>query len=127
MGDLWLRLAYGFNILILAPVLIGLYAHRGAGPIAVMGGGIQNDDGLRLLVASLWLAVMLLSIAGLVNPKPFVALLVFQVVYKAIYLGSYVGPSFLRVGWDAVPAGPAAVFAIIVIAYPFIIWKVWAA
>ena len=126
MTDLALRLAYGFNILVLAPVLFGLYTHQGSGVIAALGGGIQNVDGLRLLVASLWLAVLVMSIAGLFAPRLFVALLGFQVIYKSIYLATYVAPVVAHQGWNAAPQGPAIIFAIIIAIYPFIIWKAWA-
>ena len=126
MTDLALRLAYSFNILVLAPVLLGLYSHQGDGVIAAIGGGIRNVDGLRLLVASLWCAVLLVSIVGLFAPRLFVSLLAFQVVYKAIYLATYVGPVVAHQGWSAAPQGPTIVFAIIIAIYPFIIWKAWA-
>ena len=126
MTDLALRLAYGFNILVLAPVLIGLYSHQGDGVIATMGGGIRNVDGLRLLVASLWCGVLFVSIAGLFTPRMFVSVLVFQVIYKTVYLATYVGPVVAREGWNAAPQGPTIVFAIIIAIYPFIIWKAWA-
>jgi hypothetical protein len=124
-ADVALRLAYGFNIAVLAPVLVALYRHQGPGVVSAIGGGIANSDGLRLLVGSLWLAVLLMSVAGLVVTRPFVALLAFQVVYKAIYLGTYVIPVGLARGWDAIPAGPAAVFAFIVVVWPFVIWRAW--
>jgi hypothetical protein len=125
MTELSLRLAYGFNILVLAPVLFGLYSHQGDGVIAALGGSIRNDDGLRLLVASLCCAVLLMSVAGLFAPRLFVALLVFQVVYKAIYLATYVGPDVATQGWNAAPQGPAVVFAIIIAVYPSITWRAW--
>jgi hypothetical protein len=125
-SELALRLAYGFNILVLAPVLFGLYRHQGAGEIAVIGGGVANSDGLRLLVASLWLAVLVLSaVALMTQPRAFVALLVFQVVYKAAYLATYVLPVLRSRGWEAVPMGPSAVFVFIVLVWPFIIAAVW--
>lgn len=120
-----LRLAYGFNILVLAPVLIGLYAHRGDGVILALGGGIANVDGLRLLVTSLWLAILLLSIAGLVAPRLFIPLLVLQVVYKSVYLATYVAPVIGQKGWGAAPWGPTIVFAAIIVIWPFIIWRAW--
>jgi hypothetical protein len=124
--DVALRLAYGFNILVLAPVLWTLYGHRGSGEIAALGGGIANSDGLRMLVGSLWSGVLLVSVVALFwQPRTFVALLVFQVVYKAIYLLSFVLPVLRQQGWEAIPLGPAVVFLFVVVVWPFIIAATW--
>ncbi|MFM9976663.1 MAG: hypothetical protein ACKVOP_01275 [Sphingomonadaceae bacterium] len=93
--------------------------------IAAIGGEIHNVDGLRLLVGAVWSAVFLTSIIGVLMPRPFVAVLAFQVIYKAIYLGTYVGPLIAAKGWHAAPWGPTVVFAVIVIVYPFIIAQAW--
>ncbi len=121
--DLLLRLAYGFNIMVLLPVLIGLAGHRGPGPIAVLGGGIVESPGLRWLLFSLWGGVAAVSALGLMAPRPFLAVLIFQVIYKAMFLATYVAPAIVRHEWASVPMGPAAVFVIIVIVWPFIIAK----
>lgn len=120
-----LRLAYLFNIVVLFPVLWSLYRHAGAGPLAAFQGKVANVDGLRLLVAALWLAVLLCSAAGLAWPAPFAALLVFQVVYKATYLATYVAPAWRAGGSGAVPLGIAGVFLFIVLVWPLLLWAAW--
>lgn len=115
------RLAYAANILILAPVVWSLLAHRGEGPLAAFSGAVRNEDGLRLLVTSVWLAVLILSVAGLVWPRPLLALLGFQVVYKACYLALYVVPVWRDRGSSAVPRGVALAFVVIVLLWPVVL------
>ncbi|HIN66334.1 MAG TPA: hypothetical protein EYM95_16985, partial [Candidatus Obscuribacterales bacterium] len=62
MGILVLKAAYALNVLILAPVLVSMYSDVNA-PIRALQGTIENSEGLRLLVASLWSAILLLSLA----------------------------------------------------------------
>lgn len=116
------RLAYAANVLILAPVLWSLFSHAGNGGLAAFGGAVRNEDGLRLLVASVWLAVLVLSAAGLAWPRTLLPVLAFQVVYKACYLAVYVAPVLVRDGTAAVPWGVAVCFLAIVVLWPGVIW-----
>lgn len=117
------RLAYAANILILGPVLWSLFAHSGDGALTAFGGTVRNEDGLRLLVASLWLAILMLSAVGLARPKPLLAVLALQVVYKACYLAVFVLPALVREGWSAVPVGVAVCFLVIVALWPLVIYR----
>lgn len=119
--ELLLRLAYGFNILLLTPVLYGLVTHQGPGVLVALGGNIANSDGLRWLVISLWSGVAVASAIGLYLPRLFIPLLIFQVVYKSIFLGAYVLPLAVRGDWINIPFGPTIFFLLIVLAWPFII------
>lgn len=120
-----LRLAYAFNIAVLLPVVWSLYVHEGQGALAAFNGRVENADGLRLLVAAFWSAVIICSALGLWRPHAFSALLVFQVVYKSIYLATFAWPAWRAGGMSAVPLGVTAVFAFIVAAWPFIILAAW--
>lgn len=115
--DVLLRAAYGANILILVPVVAALFTT--ASPAAVFGPGVSESPGLRLLVASLWAAILLCSVFGLFAPRAFVAILLLQVIYKSTWLLAYVLPVW-RSG-EAVPWGPAVTFALIVLIWPVIL------
>ena len=119
--ELLLRFAYGFNILVLLPVIFGLAQHRGAGVLAAIGGNVENSDGLRWLLISLWSGVAIASTIGLFLPRLFIALLVFQVAYKVVFLLFYAGPLAVNGQWAQVPIGPSAVFLVIVLVWPFLI------
>ena len=113
---LWLP--YIANILILAPVVPMLFF--GAQGATLFGGDVENSEGLRLLVGSLWFAILVASVAGLFAPLFFRPVLMIQVVYKAAWLVAFVLPLWRSGG--AVPWGIAIIFAAIVAAWPFFVW-----
>jgi hypothetical protein len=118
----WLRIAYGANILILLTVCAGMFA----GPVGGQGvfqGQVPESAGLRLLVGSLWAAILLASIAGLRWPGFFAPVVLIQIVYKALWLAAFVAPLLLSGRADAVPWGIATVFAAIVLVYPLLFWR----
>lgn len=120
-----LRAAYALNIAILAPVLIGLIAARNGPLVPALGGTITESEGLRLLLTSLWGAILLLSALGLIAPVVFWPVLLLQIVYKSAWLAAYVGPVWRAQGAEAVPWGPAVCFAFIVVAWPLILLHAW--
>lgn len=117
------RLAYAANILILAPVLWSLFRHSGPGELAAFNNAVRNEDGLRLLVAALWFSILALSAVGLFHPRAVAAVLALQVIYKACYLAVFVGPTLVRSGPDAVPWGVAVSFAVIVLVWPVVLYR----
>jgi hypothetical protein len=115
-----LKIAYAANILILVPVVHAMFFGRGVSD--VFDGRVDESLGLRLLVASLWSAILLGSIAGLWWPRFFAAVLPIQIFYKSLWLALFVVPLAQRSGWDAVPKGISITFLMIVLTYPFILW-----
>ncbi|MEL7230231.1 MAG: hypothetical protein AAGK38_10030 [Pseudomonadota bacterium] len=87
---------------------------------AVFGPSVSEEPGLRLLVASLWSAILIASVAGLIWPAFFAPLLVVQIIYKALWLGLFVYPLWQATA--AYPTGPAHVFVVIVLTYPALLW-----
>ncbi len=116
-----LQLAYAANIVILSPVLISMFSDGGDKQIRAFQSQVNNSDGLRLLVASLWSGILLLSIAGLFQPKTFVVVLVLQVIYKFIYLLVYILPTARARGIQAIPQGLTLSFMSIVIIWTVLI------
>lgn len=115
-----LKLAYGANILILVPVVYAMIAGRGVA--SVFEGQVQESEGLRLLVASLWSAILLASIAGFWWPRFFAAVLPIQIIYKALWLALFIMPLAMRSGLAGIPLGISVIFFLIVMTYPFILW-----
>ena len=118
---LWLP--YAANIIILVPVVWGMFL--GGGVETVFEGKVVESEGLRLLVGSLWLAILLGSLAGLFAPRFMLPLLLVQIVYKSAWLLAFAMPLGMRTGWDAVPSGITIVFVGIVLTYPFFVWRAW--
>lgn len=116
-----LQFAYAANIVILAPVLFSMFSDGGQKQIRAFQNQVENSDGLRLLVASLWLAIFILSIAGLFHPKTFIPILLLQVIYKLVYLVIYVAPTARVKGFGSIPLGLSISFLIIVITWPVLI------
>jgi hypothetical protein len=115
-----LKIAYAANIVILVPVISAMFAERGVAN--VFDGRVDESLGLRLLVASLWTAILIGSIAGLWWPRFFAAVLPIQIIYKSLWLAVFIVPLAQRSGWDAVPKGISITFLIIVVTYPLILW-----
>jgi hypothetical protein len=68
-----LRLAYVANIVILVPVVHAMLFGRGVE--AVFEGRVEESAGLRLMVGSLWAAILLASVFGLSRPLFFAPVL----------------------------------------------------
>jgi hypothetical protein len=110
------RVAFAINILILVPVVIACLRDSGR-TLSVFEHKVENNDALRLLVASLWLSILVLSFWGLMEPAKLLPLLVLQVIYKAAYLLLYIVPLAMRRGVRAIPLGITTSFALIVAAW----------
>lgn len=112
-----LRIAYAANIFILVPVCWGMIAPTAAA--TVFQGAVAESAGLRLLVLSLWSAILAASICGLIAPAFFSPLLLVQIFYKALWLALFVWPAF-RAG-APVPWGVGGTFAAIVVVWPILL------
>jgi hypothetical protein len=110
---------YALNILILVPVCLSLFL--GGGTNAVFGPHFADSPVLRNLVGALWLGVLICSCLALVSPQAFWPLLLFQVIYKALFLFIFVAPLLLRGETHQIPVGVAVTFAIIVVSWPYFI------
>jgi hypothetical protein len=108
------------NIFILVPVgFVTLLK-----PSVTDQGAFVESAGWRALVGSLWLAILVCSILGLVSPGGFLWLLVFQVIYKSVWLLVYAAPRVLAGRRQEIPAGITLSFACIVLVWPwFIPWR----
>ena len=87
-------------------------------------GAFPESAGWRMLVGSLWITILAGSFLGLWWPSSFLWILVFQVIYKSIWLLTYVMPRFTNARRVQIPAGITTTFAIIVLTWPwFIPWR----
>ena len=108
------------NILILVPVGFATLLK----PSVTDQGAFAESAGWRTLVGSLWLAILACSVLGLVSPGSFLWLLVFQVIYKSVWLLAYAVPRLLSGRAAEIPAGIAVSFVAIVLVWPwFIPWR----
>lgn len=119
-----LRAAYGVNLLILLPVIHALRSPVEGGITLPASLGISYA-GFRGLTGSYWLAIAILSVAGLIWPMALMPLLALQVIYKAGFLAGTEWPSVRR--GDGLQTNPVlvALFAMIVLAWPVLLGWVW--
>jgi len=111
---------YWANILILVPVGFATLLK----PSATDQGAFVESAGWRTLVGSLWLAILACSVLGVVLPGSLLWLLVFQVIYKSVWLLTYVLPRLIDGRRAEVPAGITISFLVIVLVWPwFIPWR----
>lgn len=115
-----LQAAYALNILILLPIavptLLGLWATDQR--------RFSESAGWRVLVGSLWTAILVLSFLGLLAPERYVPVLLLQLIYKTLWLLVYALPRALRGQWRQIPLGIACCFLAIVLVWPWLIpWQ----
>lgn len=107
------------NILILVPIGFGTLLK----PSLTDHGVFTESAGWRTLVGSLWVGILACSALGVVWPSSFVWLLLFQVIYKSVWLLVYAAPRVLSGRSQEIPAGIALSFVGIVLVWPwFIPW-----
>lgn len=111
------RVPYIINVIILLPVCTNMYVGDYARD--VFENTIEKSEGLRYLVASLWTTFLLASIGGITMPAQFKLLLLIQIMYKSLYLASYLIPRAWKNGKKSVPVGIFGIFAFIVVTYPY--------
>ena len=108
------------NILILVPIGFGTLLKASV----TDQGAFAESAGWRMLVGSLWIAILSLSLLGAIWPGSFLWLLVFQVIYKTVWLLAYAVPRLLAGRAAEIPAGIAVSFVAIVLVWPwFIPWR----
>jgi hypothetical protein len=115
-----LQLLFWANILILVPIGFGTLLKASLTDHGVFA----ESAGWRTLVGSLWVGILACSALGVVWPSSFAWLLVFQVIYKSVWLLVYAAPRVLAGRRQEVPAGIALSFVVIVMVWPwFIPWR----
>jgi hypothetical protein len=112
-----LRFAYWANIVILVPIAVPTIFRI----FPTDEGRMEESRGWRVLVGSLWTAILVLSVLGLFAPERYAPVLLLQLVYKSIWLLVYAAPRILRREYASIPWGITVSFAAIAAVWPFII------
>ena len=112
-----LTFAYWANIVILVPIAVPTIFRI----FPTDEGRMEESRGWRVLVGSLWTAILVLSVLGLFAPERYAPVLLLQLVYKSIWLLVYVAPRILRREYASIPWGITVSFAAIVVVWPLII------
>lgn len=90
-----LLLPYIFNIIVLFPIgLLTLFGGERGGQLASQG-KFPESEGFRTILGSLWTAILVGSVLGLLYPITMSPLLLIQVIYKTLWLMVFVTPKLL--------------------------------
>jgi hypothetical protein len=112
-----LYIAYWFNILVLAPVVVATVFRL----YPIDGGRFAESEGWRTFTASLWFGYLALSVLGLFHPLRFSIVLLFPVVQKSLWLLVFAAPRVLRGDLKTLPLGITALSMLVIVVWPFII------
>lgn len=116
-----LLLPYVLNILILVPIApLTLWGGASGGRRAFQGKFVESE-GIRTILGSLWTAVLIGSFLGLAFPVQMSPLLILQVIYKSLWLATFVLPRLLAGRVGETPPGITVSFVVIVATYPWVI------
>ncbi len=119
-----IRLVFAANVLVAGAVgLASLLG--GAGALrTVWQASLDPATQPVRVVGAFWTAIAVLSLCGLFWPRPFAAVLLLQLAYKASWLAVITLPAMLRSRTQQIPAGIATFFAVWVVVLPFVIpWR----
>lgn len=118
-----IRIIYIVNILIAGiGGLLSIYSERLSAKI-IFEQAYSSHPALRM-IGALWLGVAILSLLGLWLPKKMSPVLLFQLLYKAMWLFFVALPHFLHPEKGIEPLSLTIFFVVWVIILPFFIpWK----
>ncbi len=120
-SDLALRIIYVANVIVAGQIGLSALFTPTRAAVTVFQNAVAPSEGLRF-VGALWLSIAVLSMMGLLSPKPFSAVLVLQLMYKGSWLLVAALPA-VRSGADY-PRGMAAFFVVWVLVLPWVIpWR----
>ncbi len=122
--NLWgLRLIYIANIFV-AGIVGGLSLFAPATAAQTVFGGAAPASSITRIVGSFWLAITILSVAGLFAPLRMSPVLLVQLLYKGLWLVVVALPVLTKGNAATLPTGMAWFFLVWVLVLPFVIpWR----
>ncbi len=116
-----LHLFYAANIVVAGWISISCMFYPIKAVSTVFYNAFAYSDAIRL-VGALWAGIFVLSVLGMFFPKKMVPVLLFQLIYKGLWLVVVAIPAII--GKKEYPEGMAVFFVIWCLLLPFVIpWK----
>ncbi len=116
-----IKLVYIANIIVAGWISITSLFYPKIAQQSVFSNAYEYSEVIRL-VGTLWGAIFILSIIGLIYPKQMSLVLLFQLIYKSSWLLVVALPAMLNT--QPYPKGMASFFVVWVAVLPFVIpWK----
>ena len=116
-----LQLFYAANIVVAGWISISCLFYPMKAVSTVFSNAFAYSDAIRL-VGALWAGIFVLSVLGMFFPKKMVLVLLFQLIYKGLWLLIVAIPAIIAK--KEYPEGMAVFFVIWCLLLPFVIpWK----
>ncbi|XLS29655.1 hypothetical protein ACJD0Z_02275 [Flavobacteriaceae bacterium M23B6Z8] len=116
-----LKIVYAANILVAGWISISSLFFPKYAAISVFSGAYEYSEVIRL-TGALWAAIFMISIIGMFLPQKMALILVFQLIYKGLWLVAVCIPAMIQN--KLYPGGMAFFFMIWCVVLPFVIpWK----
>ena len=118
-----MRIVFAANIPVAGLAGLPLLLASAGSASRVLGGSVSVTPSLRI-VGACWVAIAVVSIAGVFRPSPFAAVLLIQLLYKGGWLIAVALPAIARHRTEDVPMHIAAFFLVWCAVLPFVIpWR----
>ncbi len=116
-----LKLFYASNIVVAGWISISCLFYPRKSVTTIFSNALAFSEAIRL-VGALWAGIFILSVLGMFFPKKMVVVLLFQLIYKGLWLIIVAIPAVLLK--KEYPEGMAIFFLIWCLLLPFVIpWK----
>ena len=119
-----LQVAYVLDILVSLPVaLTTLLGNERLAPV-LFRESLPESDNFRIILGSLWMAVLFTCVAGLLFPVAMSPVLILQIIYKALWLLLFAMPRWLSGRKKEVPKRIVVICILTLLAFPWVIpWE----
>lgn len=120
-----LQITYLLDILVSVPVALTTLLGNDRLARFLFKESLPESDNFRIILGSLWAAVLLCCVVGIAFPVAMSPVLIFQIIYKAHWLLFIAAPRWLSGRKKEVPKRIAAICVATILAFPWVIpWAV---
>lgn len=122
-----LQIAYLIDAGVTAPIALSTLFGNGVWFTLLTGETLPENADVRTLLGSLWGALLVCLVAGVLFPVAMLPVLFLQFVYKGLWLLLFALPRWMAGRFADVPVRMSGLFAGYLLAYPWVIpWeKLW--
>ena len=120
-----LQVAYLLDIFVSVPVAFTTLIGNDRMARFLFKESLPDSDNFRIILGSLWAAVLLCCVMGIVFPVAMSPVLIFQIIYKALWLLFFAVPRWLSGRKKEVPKRIVVICVATILAFPWVIpWAV---
>ncbi len=116
-----LQVGYVVDALVTAPIAFSMLSGSGKWIPRLLGEPVPPSPSLRMMLGSLWMALLLCVIVGIFRPVSMIPVLVLQLVYKGLWLAAFAAPRWMSGRSHEVSWQISRLFMAYVLIYPWLI------